>query len=56
MRKVEMFHNGEFDIFQRAGFWQVFYRRHLDWTSPATVDLYGQFSGPIRHGCEVGRV
>ena len=23
--KVEMFHSGEFDIFQRAGFWQVFY-------------------------------
>jgi len=25
VRKVEMFHNGEFDIFQRAGFGQVFY-------------------------------
>jgi hypothetical protein len=25
VRKVEMFHSGEFDIFQRAGFWQVFY-------------------------------
>ncbi|MBV9085308.1 MAG: NIPSNAP family protein [Acidobacteriaceae bacterium] len=25
LRKVEMFHDGEFDIFQRAGFWQVFY-------------------------------
>lgn len=25
VRKVEMFHHGEFDIFQRAGFWQVFY-------------------------------
>jgi len=25
IRKVEMFHNGEFEIFQRAGFWQVFY-------------------------------
>ncbi len=24
-RKVEMFNNGEFDIFQKAGFWQVFY-------------------------------
>lgn len=24
-RKVEMFHNGEFEIFQTAGFWQVFY-------------------------------
>jgi NIPSNAP len=24
-RKVEMFNNGEFDVFQRAGFWQVFY-------------------------------
>lgn len=24
-RKVEMFHNGEFSVFQRAGFWQVFY-------------------------------
>jgi hypothetical protein len=24
-RKVEMFHSGEFEIFQRAGFWQVFY-------------------------------
>ena len=24
-RKVDMFHNGEFEIFQRAGFWQVFY-------------------------------
>lgn len=24
-RKVEMFHSGEFQIFQRAGFWQVFY-------------------------------
>ena len=23
--KVDMFHNGEFDIFQKAGFWQVFY-------------------------------
>jgi hypothetical protein len=23
--KVEMFHSGEFDIFQRAGFWQIFY-------------------------------
>ena len=25
VRKVEMFHNGEFEIFQKAGFWQVFY-------------------------------
>jgi hypothetical protein len=25
IRKVEMFHNGEFEIFQRAGFWQVFF-------------------------------
>ncbi len=25
LRKVEMFHSGEFDIFQKAGFWQVFY-------------------------------
>lgn len=25
VRKVEMFHHGEFDVFQRAGFWQVFY-------------------------------
>ena len=25
MRKVDMFHNGEFEIFQRAGFWQVFF-------------------------------
>jgi hypothetical protein len=25
VRKVEMFHNGEFEIFQRAGFGQVFY-------------------------------
>lgn len=24
-RKIEMFHSGEFDIFQKAGFWQVFY-------------------------------
>ena len=24
-RKVEMFHSGEFDVFERAGFWQVFY-------------------------------
>ncbi len=24
-RKIEMFHAGEFDIFQQAGFWQVFY-------------------------------
>jgi hypothetical protein len=24
-RKVEMFHNGEFAIFEKAGFWQVFY-------------------------------
>ena len=25
VRKVEMFNNGEFDIFDKAGFWQVFY-------------------------------
>jgi hypothetical protein len=25
VRKVEMFHHGEFEIFQRAGFWQVFF-------------------------------
>jgi hypothetical protein len=25
IRKVEMFHSGEFACFQRAGFWQVFY-------------------------------
>jgi hypothetical protein len=25
VRKVEMFHSGEFEIFQKAGFWQVFY-------------------------------
>lgn len=25
VRKVEMFHSGEFDIFERAGFWPVFY-------------------------------
>jgi hypothetical protein len=24
-RKVEMFHSGEFEVFRRAGFWQVFY-------------------------------
>lgn len=24
-RKVEMFHSGEFDIFQRTGFWPIFY-------------------------------
>lgn len=24
-RKVEMFHSGEFEIFERSGFWQVFY-------------------------------
>lgn len=24
-RKVEMFHSGEFDVFEKAGFWQVFY-------------------------------
>ncbi|HCC59171.1 MAG TPA: NIPSNAP family containing protein [Solibacterales bacterium] len=24
-RKVEMFHSGEFDIFQKAGFWEIFY-------------------------------
>lgn len=24
-RKVEMFHSGEFDIFQKAGFWNVFF-------------------------------
>jgi hypothetical protein len=25
VRKVDMFHSGEFEIFQRAGFWQVFF-------------------------------
>jgi hypothetical protein len=25
VRKVEMFHHGEFDIFQKSGFWQIFY-------------------------------
>jgi NIPSNAP len=25
VRKVEMFQKGEFDVFERAGFWQVFY-------------------------------
>lgn len=25
IRKVDMFHNGEFEIFARAGFWQVFF-------------------------------
>jgi hypothetical protein len=25
VRKVEMFHSGEFEIFEKAGFWQVFY-------------------------------
>ncbi len=25
VRKVEMFHQGEFEVFQRSGFWQVFY-------------------------------
>lgn len=25
VRKVEMFHSGEFEVFQRAGFWPVFY-------------------------------
>ena len=25
VRKIEMFHSGEFDVFQKAGFWQVFY-------------------------------
>ena len=25
VRKVEMFHSGEFGAFERAGFWQVFY-------------------------------
>jgi hypothetical protein len=25
LRKVEMFNRGEFDVFEKAGFWQVFY-------------------------------
>ena len=25
VRKVEMFNNGEFEVFEKAGFWQVFY-------------------------------
>ena len=25
LRKVDMFNNGEFDVFEKAGFWQVFY-------------------------------
>jgi hypothetical protein len=25
VRKIEMFHSGEFEIFERAGFWPVFY-------------------------------
>ena len=25
LRKVEMFNGGEFDVFEKAGFWQVFY-------------------------------
>ena len=25
VRKVEMFHSGEFEVFEKAGFWQVFY-------------------------------
>jgi hypothetical protein len=25
LRKIEMFHSGEFEIFKRSGFWQVFY-------------------------------
>jgi hypothetical protein len=25
LRKVEMFNSGEFDVFEKAGFWQVFY-------------------------------
>jgi hypothetical protein len=25
VRKVEMFNNGEFDVFEKSGFWQVFY-------------------------------
>ena len=25
VRKVEMFNSGEFDVFEKAGFWQVFY-------------------------------
>ncbi len=25
VRKVEMFQHGEFEVFQRSGFWQVFY-------------------------------
>jgi hypothetical protein len=56
VRKVEMFHNGEFEIFARAGFWQVFFGDTLDWSSPAPVDLYGQFSGHIGDRREVGRV
>ena len=24
-RKVEMFNSGEFDVFEKAGFWQIFY-------------------------------
>jgi hypothetical protein len=25
LRKVDMFNSGEFDVFEKAGFWQVFY-------------------------------
>jgi hypothetical protein len=25
VRKVEMFHHGEFEVFKRSGFWQVFF-------------------------------
>ncbi len=29
VRKVEMFHSGEFGIFEKAGFWPVFYADSL---------------------------
>ena len=56
VRKVEMFHSGEFEIFLKAGFHPVFFGDALIGLAAAEPDLHAELCGHGGAGGEVGCV
>jgi len=56
VRKIEMFHSGEFEIFLRAGFSSGLLWRYADRLAHAQPDLHGELCRPGGTRCEVGAI
>ena len=56
VRKVEMFHNGEFEIFLRAGFHLVFFGDTLIGSRMPNLTYMVSFADQVRAGRQVGRL